>query len=73
MRTTIVRTMRSRGRRTHSPVAPGPDLCSACARGIARAPPALTSGGLAAPAHMVVLRHPGGRPAVKIFPYLSIH
>jgi len=89
MRTTIVRTMRCRGRRMHSPVAPAPDLCSARARGIGWAAASLTSGGLAgwlvvrpvrrgssvaaAPAHMVVLRHPGGRPAVKIFPYLSIH
>jgi hypothetical protein len=89
MRTTTARTMRCRGRRTYSPVAPAPDLCSARARGMAGAPPALTSGRLAgvachaageerierapAPDQGVVLGHPGGRLAVKIFPYLSIH
>ena len=47
MRTTTARTMRCRDRRTYSPVAPAPDLHSARASGIGRAPPALTSGGLA--------------------------
>jgi hypothetical protein len=89
MRTTTARTMRCRDRRTYSPVAPAPDLCSARARGIGRgaacahfrracrvAYRAAVEARIereAVPAHMVVLRHPGGRPAVKIFPYLSIH
>jgi len=46
MRTTIVRTIRSRGRRTHPPVAPAPDLAVLAPAGLAGPPPRSLPAGL---------------------------
>lgn len=83
MRTTAARTMWCRHRRTYSPVAPAPDLCSARARGIGRGAtrahfrPACRVACQAAgeerierepaPDQGVVLGHPGGTPGGQDF------
>lgn len=88
MRTTIARTMRSLGRRTHSPGRGGPIFAVLAPAGLPGRPRAhfrracrvachaagaARIGREAASDQVVVLGHPSGRPAVKIFPYLSIH